>query len=628
MAKKQFKTESKRILDLMINSIYTNKEIFIRELISNASDALDKLAFKALTDDSIKMKKSDYAIELNLDSAARTITIADNGIGMSREELENNLGTIARSGSLEFVRENAEAKDIDIIGQFGVGFYSAFMVASKVEVLSRAFNSEEAFKWVSEGADGYTINPSQKDKPGTTITLTLKPDGEGENYSQYLDQYRMSELVKKYSDYVRFPIKMEMKKSRKKEGSDEYESYTEIETLNSMVPIWKRSKRSVKEEDYKSFYKERFYDYNEPLKVIHQHAEGTTEYYALLFVPSKADYNFYSKDFERGLSLYSSGVLIMDKCAELLPEYFGFIKGLVDSEDLTLNISRETLQHDRQLTVIRTALEKRIKKELEDMLKNERESYEKLWESFGLSLKFGIYRSFGAAREALEELLMFRRASDGKWTTLREYRDGMKGDQKYIYFASGESVDKISKLPAAELVRDKGYELLCFTDEVDEFLTGILLSYDEKEYKSLTGGGDLGLESEQEKSEKEAKEEENKELLDCLRESLGGEVASVKLSQRLKSHPVCLTSEGAITLEMEKTFASMPGAAQAPKATRVLEISDRHPVFEKLRALWEEGDKDLLAKYARLLYDQALLIEGFSIEDPVAFSNQICELML
>lgn len=627
MAKRQFKTESKRILDLMINSIYTNKDIFIRELISNASDALDKLAFRALTDDTIKLKRSDYAIDLGINKDAREISIADNGIGMTRDELENNLGTIAKSGSLDFVNEHGDSKDIDIIGQFGVGFYSAFMVASKVTVISRAYGSDEAYKWVSEGADGYTVTPCEKEGHGTVVTVTLKSDAEGEDYSQYLDQYRLSALVKKYSDYVRFPIRLEMTKSRKKEGSDDYESYTELETLNSMVPIWKRDKKSVKKDDYLKFYKERYYDYNDPLKVIHQHAEGTTEYYALLFIPERADYNFYTKDFERGLSLYSSGVLIMDKCPELLPEYFGFVKGLVDSEDLTLNISRETLQHDRQLDVIRAALDKRIKKELSDMLKKDRESYEKFWDAFGLSLKHGIYRSYGAAREALEDLLLFKRASDGKYVTLREYRDGMKPEQQYIYFASGESVDKIAKLPAAELVRDKGYELLCFTDEVDEFMTGMLRSYDEKEYKSVTAGGDLGLESDEEKSEKQTKQEENKDLLDYMKEALNGEVASVKLSSRLKSHPVCLSSEGEITLEMEKTLASIPGAGDAPKATRVLELASDNAIFAKLGELWKAGDKDTVAKYTKLLYDQALLIEGFTVADPVAFSNSICELM-
>ncbi len=627
MAKKQFKTESKRILDLMINSIYTNKDIFIRELISNASDALDKLAFRALTDDTIKLKRSDYAIDLGINKDAREISIADNGIGMTRDELENNLGTIAKSGSLDFVNEHGDSKDVDIIGQFGVGFYSAFMVASKVTVISRAYGSEEAYKWVSEGADGYTVTPCEKASHGTVVTVTLKSDADGEDYSQYLDQYRISSLVKKYSDYVRFPIMMEMTKSRKKEGSDDYESYSELETLNSMVPIWKRDKKSVKKDDYLEFYKERYYDYNDPLKVIHQHAEGTTEYYALLFIPERADYNFYTKDFERGLSLYSSGVLIMDKCPELLPEYFGFVKGLVDSEDLTLNISRETLQHDRQLDVIRAALDKRIKKELADMLKKDRESYEKFWEAFGLSLKHGIYRSYGAARETLEDLLLFKRASDGKYVTLREYRDEMKPEQQFIYFASGESVDKIAKLPAAELVRDKGYDLLCFTDEVDEFMAGMLRSFDEKEYKSVTAGGDLGLESDEEKNEKKTKEEENKDLLDYMKESLGGEVASVKLSSRLKSHPVCLSSEGEITLEMEKTLASIPGAGDAPKATRVLELASDNPIFKKLGELWKAGDKDTVAKYSKLLYDQALLIEGFTVADPVAFSNSICELM-
>ena len=629
MAKKQFKTESKRILDLMINSIYTNKDIFLRELISNASDAIDKLAFRALTDDSIKLERSDYAINLAIDSAARTITISDNGIGMTRDELESNLGTIARSGSLEFVKNNPDAKDVDIIGQFGVGFYSAFMVASKVTVDSRAYGSDEAWRWESTGADGYTITPCEHEGNGTTITLTLKENTEGEDYSQYLDQYRLSSLVRRYSDYVRYPIRMEMSKSRKKEDSDEYESYTEVETLNSMVPIWKRDRRSVKHEDYVKFYKDRYFDFTDPLKVIHQHAEGTTEYYALLFIPEKASYDFYTKDFKRGLSLYSSGVLIMDRCEDLLPEYFGFVKGLVDSEDLTLNISRETLQHDRQLEVIRKALEKRIKKELADMLKNDRESYEKFWQSFGLSIKYGIYRSYGAAREQLEDLLLFRRASDGKPVTLREYRDAMPADQQYIYYAVGDSVEKISKLPAAERVRAKGYDMLCFIDDVDEFLAGMLHAFDEKEFRSVTAAGDLGLESEEEKTEKQNLENENREMLDFMKESIGDELHAVRISSRLENHPVCLSSEGDFTLEMEKTLSAMPGmdGENAPHAKRVLELSDSHPVFEKLRSLWSAGDRDTVAKYSKLLYDQALLIEGFAVADPVAFSNSICELM-
>ncbi|MEG0752156.1 MAG: molecular chaperone HtpG [Oscillospiraceae bacterium] len=627
MAKKQFKTESKRILDLMINSIYTNRDIFIRELISNASDAIDKLAFRSLTDDSVTLKRGDYAIDLSIDKNVRAITVADNGIGMTRDELENNLGTIARSGSLEFSEANADAKDVDIIGQFGVGFYSAFMVASHVSVCSRAFGASEAFRWESDGADGYTIAPCDKNDAGTTVTVTLKADGDGEDYSQYLDQYKLSALVRKYSDYIRFPIRLEMTKSRKKEGSDEYEDYTEIETINSMTPIWRRDKKSVKKDDYKTFYKERYYDFHDPLKVVHQHAEGTTEYYALLFIPEKADFNYYSKDFERGLSLYSSGVLIMDKCAELLPEYFGFVKGLVDSQDLKLNISRETLQHDRQLAVIRAALEKRIKKELVDMLKKEREDYIKFWESFGLTLKFGIYRSFGSAREQLEELLLFKRVSDGSYVTLKEYRDAMPEDQQYIYYATADSPEKAAKLPATELVRERGYDLLCFTDEVDEFLANVLHEFDKKEMRSVTASNDLGLESDEEKDKKRTKQEENKELLEFMKDKLGGAVADVRLSSRLKVHPVCLSSEGEISLEMEKTLGGMPGAEDAPKATRVLELSAEHPVFATLTSLWNSADKDKIEEYTKLLYDQALLIEGFPVDDPVAFSNAICALM-
>ncbi|MEG2634370.1 MAG: molecular chaperone HtpG, partial [Oscillospiraceae bacterium] len=494
MAKKQFKTESKRIMDLMINSIYTNKEIFLRELISNASDAIDKLYFRSLTDGSVGMSRSDFKIQLSFDKEARTLVICDNGIGMTKDELDNNLGIIARSGSLDFAKSLEDNKaDIDIIGQFGVGFYSAFMAADKVTVLTKAFGSDEAFKWESSGADGYTITDAKKDSHGTEITLHIKPDTEDDKYDEFLDQYHLQDLVKKYSDYIRYPIIMDMEQSRKKEDSDEYETYTETKTLNSMVPIWKKNKSEIKPEDYEAFYKEKFYDYEKPLRVIHQKAEGTSSFQALLFVPGKADYNYYSKDFEKGLELYSSGVKIMDRCSDLLPEYFGFVKGIVDSEDLSLNISREMLQHDRQLKLIANVLEKRIKKELTEMLEKERESYEKFWGIFGLTIKFGIYRSYGMNREQLEGLLLFRRASDSKLVTLREYRDAMPAEQKYIYYAAGENADKLSLLPQCELVRDKGFDILFLTDDVDEFLMQILAKYDEKEFRSISSG-DLELE--------------------------------------------------------------------------------------------------------------------------------------
>jgi len=634
MAKKQFRTESKRILDLMVNSIYTNKEIFLRELISNASDAIDKLYFRSLTDQSVGMSRSDFAIDLAIDKDARTLTVSDNGIGMTAEELEKNLGTIAHSGSLDFTKNNEPSDEIDIIGQFGVGFYSAFMVADRISVTSRAFGADSANRWESEGGDGYTVSPAEKETAGTEIVLHLKENTEHDKFDEFLDPWRVSSIVKRYSDYIRYPIRMEMEHQQRKETEEkdengnpkvEYETTKSVDTLNSMVPIWKRNKKDVTDEEYKSFYKEKFYDYAEPLRVIHQKAEGTTEYQALLYIPSHAEFNYYSKDFERGLQLYSSGVMIMERCADLLPEYFGFVKGLVDSEDLSLNISREMLQHDRQLTLIRTALEKRIKHELSDMLEKSREDYEKFWNTFGLTIKFGIYQSYGANRGQLEDLLLFRRASDGKLVTLKEYADAMPEGQKYCYYAAGESFEKLSKLPQTELLRDKGYDLLCLTDTVDEFLFQILHSYSEKDFRSVSSG-DLGLESDEEKAEQEKLEGEYKELFDCMKEALGDRVTEVRLSSSLKTHPVCLTAKGAVSLEMEKVLNTMPGSEQKVKAQRVLELNGGHPVFEALKALWPE-QKEKVATYAELLYDQALLIEGLSVEDPIRFSNAICELM-
>ncbi|MFV0497525.1 MAG: molecular chaperone HtpG [Candidatus Fimivivens sp.] len=628
MAKKQFKTESKRILDLMVNAIYTNKEIFLRELISNASDAIDKLYFRSLTDQSVGKSRADFLIRVELDKEARQIKIIDNGIGMTKEELERNLGTIAHSGSGEFVKQNELNDEIDIIGQFGVGFYAAFMVADKVTVVSRAFSADEAFCWASEGGDGYTISTAEKMETGTEITLHVKPDTETAHYSEFLEQSRLASIIKKYSDYIRYPIQMDMERQQPKEGapegSNEMETVVETTTLNSMVPIWKKNKKDVSDEDYKAFYKDKFYDYTDPLWIIHQKAEGTTEYQALLYIPSKADYNYYSKEFERGLNLYSSGVMIMERCSDLLPEYFGFVKGLVDSEDLSLNISRELLQHDRQLTLIRTALEKRIKNELVDMRDKNREDYEKFWNTFGLTIKFGIYQSFGANRSQLEELVMFRRASDGKLVTFKEYVEVMPEEQKYIYYAAGDSFEKLSKLPQAELLKDKGYDLLCLTEHVDEFLMQVLHSVQEKELRSISAN-DLGLESEEQKAQQEQKETENKELLDFLKASLGDKVTQVGLSSRLKNHPVCLSAKGAVSIEMEKVLNDMPGD-QKVKAERVLELNGGHPVFDKLVSLWPD-DKDKLATYAQLLYDQALLIEGLTVEDPIRFSNAICELM-
>ena len=629
MAKKQFKTESKRMLDLMINSIYTNKEIFLRELISNASDAIDKLYFKSLTDQSVQMNRDDFKIDVSIDKANRLLKVCDNGIGMTEEELDKNLGTIAKSGSLQFTNENETGEhDVDIIGQFGVGFYAAFMVADRVEVVSRAYGSDKAFKWQSTGADGYTVTEAEKDTVGTEITLHIKESTEEADYDRFLDTYTISSLIKKYSDYIRFPIRMDMERSRLKEGSDsEYETYTENVTVNSMIPLWKKNKKDITKEEYEKFYQETFSAYDKPLRVIHQKAEGTTSYQALLFIPEKADYNYYSKNFEKGLALYSSGVKIMDKCADLLPDCFSFVKGVVDSEDLSLNISREMLQQDRQLKVIAHALEKKIKKELEEMLEKERETYDRFWKAFGLQLKFALYSSFGAERDKLQDLLLFTRASDSKLCTLKEYRDAMPESQKYIYYAAGESAQKLALLPQAETVRDKGYDILYLTDDVDEFLMQILHTYDEKEFRSISSD-DLGLESDEEKKEITEKAEANKDLFAAMQKALDGKVSEVVLSSKLKSHPVCLSSKGAFTIEMEKVIDAMPNVQQnAPKAQRVLEINGSHPVFNSLTAAFAAGDTKKVENYAKLLYDQALLIEGLSVEDPVAFSNAICELM-
>lgn len=629
MAKKQFKTESKRMLDLMINSIYTNKEIFLRELISNASDAIDKLYFKSLTDQSVQMNRDDFKIDVSIDKANRLLKVCDNGIGMTEEELDKNLGTIAKSGSLQFTNENETGEhDVDIIGQFGVGFYAAFMVADRVEVLSRAYGSDKAYKWQSTGADGYTVTEAEKDTVGTEITLHIKESTEEADYDRFLDTYTISSLIKKYSDYIRFPIRMDMERSRLKEGSDsEYETYTENVTVNSMIPLWKKNKKDITKEEYEKFYQETFSAYDKPLRVIHQKAEGTTSYQALLFIPEKADYNYYSKNFEKGLALYSSGVKIMDKCADLLPDCFSFVKGVVDSEDLSLNISREMLQQDRQLKVIAHALEKKIKKELEEMLEKERETYERFWKAFGLQLKFALYSSFGAERDKLQDLLLFTRASDSKLCTLKEYRDAMPESQKYIYYAAGESAQKLALLPQAETVRDKGYDILYLTDDVDEFLMQILHTYDEKEFRSISSD-DLGLESDEEKKEITERAEANKDLFAAMQKALDGKVSEVVLSSKLKSHPVCLSSKGAFTIEMEKVIDAMPNVQQnAPKAQRVLEINGSHPVFNSLTAAFAAGDTKKVENYAKLLYDQALLIEGLSVEDPVAFSNAICELM-
>lgn len=641
MAKKQFKAESKRLLDMMINSIYTHKEIFLRELISNASDAIDKLYFRSLTDDSVKLKKKDFFIRLAADKENRTLTVRDNGIGMTKEELEKNLGTIAKSGSLDFKNENETGGKVDVIGQFGVGFYSAFMVASRVTVRSRAFGAQEAWQWESTGAEGYTIEPCDKEDVGTEVILVVKENEGEERYDEFLDDWRLAGIVKKYSDYIRYPIKMLREKSRAIEGTDkdeeghykapEYETYTEDETLNSMVPIWKRDKKKVKDEEYAQFYKDKFGDYSDPARVIQSKTEGTATFNALLFIPSRTPYNYYTKEYEKGLQLYSSGVLIMEKCADLLPDYFSFVKGLVDSEDLSLNISREMLQHDSQLKLIKTTLERKIKNELASWLKNDREKYEEFFKNFGLQLKMGCYASYGMNKELLQDLLLFHSAKENKLVTLREYYEAMPEDQKYIYYAAGESTDRLAKLPAAERVLDKGFDILYLTDDVDEFMLQMLRSYGdkekEKEFRNISAD-DLGIETDAEKEEVKAKNEENKELFEAMKEALDGKVTEVRLSQRLKSHPVCLSSSGPLSIEMEKVLNSMPAQQEKVKSEKVLELNGEHEVFAALKRLFEAGDKEKLAAYSEILYDQALLIEGLALEDPVAYANNVCKLMV
>ena len=629
MQTKQFQAESKRLLDLMINSIYTHREIFLRELISNASDAIDKLYYHSLSDGTTGLSRADFAISLAVDKDARTLKITDNGCGMTAEELESNLGTIAKSGSLAFKQENEKNDEIDVIGQFGVGFYSAFMVASCVTVVSKPFGSEQAFRWQSYGADGYTIEECEKEGHGTEITLVIKENEGEESYDEFLEPHRISGIVKKYSDYIRYPIRMDMPATRVKEGSPEdkpeYEQYTVNETLNSMVPIWKKSKSEVTDEDYNNFYKDKFFDYQDPVRVIHSSTEGAATYNALLFIPARAPYNYYSREYEKGLQLYASGVLIMEKCADLLPDCFSFVKGLVDSQDLSLNISREMLQHDRQLKIIAGRLEKKIHSELLTMLNNEREKYEELFKNFGLQLKYGVYNEFGAKKDLLSDLLLFCSSKEKKLVSLSEYTDRMGEGQKYIYYACGETVERIDRLPQTERIKDNGFEILYLTDDVDEFALKMLREFGGKEFRSVSDS-DLGLENEQEKEETKKQNEDNKELLDFLKKSLDGKVNEVRASDRLKSHPVCLSSGGEITLEMEKVLNSMPGSEGQVKADRVLELNPSHPVFATLQKLYAE-DKDRVKAYAGLLYAQAVLIEGMSLEDPVAFSNAVCDLM-
>lgn len=623
---RQFKAESKRLLDLMINSIYTHKEIFLRELISNASDAIDKLYFLSLTDDTVGMNREDFEIRVIADKENRTLTISDNGVGMDKADLETNLGVIANSGSLSFRKENEGAGDIDIIGQFGVGFYSAFMVANKVTVISRAFGAAEAWKWESKGVEGYNVTPAEKDTIGTDIILVLKEDSEDERYSEFLEQYRLEQLVKKYSDYIRYPIKMNMTKSRKKIGSeDEYEEVTEQTVLNSMVPIWKRGKDEVSDEDYAAFYKEKFSDYQDPAKVIQSSTEGTATYNALLFIPARPPHDYYTKDYEKGLQLYASGVLIMEKCGDLLPDHFSFVKGLVDSQDVTLNISREMLQHDRQLKLIRNSLERKIRGELTAWMANDREKYEEFFKNFGLQLKVGAYSSFGAEVENLKDLLLFHSATGNKLVSFAEYVEAMPEDQKYIYYAAGgkDSAARLTALPQAGLVMDKGYDLLLLTEDVDEFVLQIMRSYNEKEFRNISGG-DLGLESEDEKKEIEEQNKGNKDLLEAMQKALDGKVKEVRVSGRLGDNPVIITAEGGLSLEMEKVLNSMP-AGEKVESTKVLELNGSHPIFEKLKAI--AGDEELLKTYTGLLYDQALMIEGLPVADPAAYSRAVSELL-
>ena len=636
MEKKEFKTESKRILDMMINSVYTHREIFLREIISNASDALDKLAYRALTDDSVGLNRDDLRIRITLDKNARTVTVSDNGIGMTAEDLENNLGTIAQSGSFRFKNdlEGNKPQDIDIIGQFGVGFYSAFMVSDTVSVISRAFGSDEAFCWESDGSDGYTISPASRDSFGTDIVMHIKEDTDDDKYSEYLEFYRIRELIKKYSDYIRFAIVMDVPKSRSVETDElddkgnkktAYESYTEEETVNSRVPIWKRSKEEVSDEECVKFFKEKYYEHEDPAALVRADVQGLVSYKALLFVPSVAPFGYYSREFEKGLSLYSNGVMIIDKCADLLPDHFRFVKGIVDCDDLSLNISRELLQHDRQLKSIATSLEKRIKRELKKLLENDREKYEKFFSAFGLQLKYGIVNEFGMHKDLLSDLLLFRSMKEGKLVTLSEYVAAMPEDQNHIYYACGETVERIASLPQSERIRDKGFDLLCLTDDVDQFVVEMIANFEEKDFKSADSDVEE-LVSSEEKEKAEAAEKSSGDVLGFVKETLGELVSDVRISRKLKSHPVCLaTAEGGITIEMEKYFATLPGDNK-PKADRILELNASHSAFAALSAAFET-DKDTAARYARILYSQALLIAGLPLDNPTEYADLVCGLM-
>ena len=622
---KQFKAESKRLLDLMINSIYTNKEIFLRELLSNASDAIDKLYYQSLTDKSIKVNKKDLCIKIEIDKENRLLKIIDTGIGMNKEELENNLGMIAKSGSLQFKEENEKKKDVNIIGQFGVGFYSSFMVSDDVTVISKKYNEEDAYKWESTGAEGYTITKDEKDTYGTTIILKIKSDNEEYNYSDFLDTYTIETLVKKYSDYIRYPIKMNVTRRELKKGSkDEYEDVTKEETLNSMIPLWKKDKNKITEEEYNNFYQSKFYDYENPIKVIHTSVEGMTSYKAILFLPAHAPFDYYSKDYEKGLALYSNGVLIMDKCSDLLPDYFGFVKGVVDSDDLSLNISREILQQDRQLKLIASNIEKKIKSELESMLKDERDKYEKFFKEFGMQLKLGVYNDYGMHKDELKDLLLFYSSKDEKYITLKEYVSSMKDDEENIYYACGETIDKINMLPQVEKVKDKGYNILYLTEYVDEFAIKSLMEYDGKKFVNVSEEN-LDLDTEEEKKEIKKINDENKEMLNSMKEIIGSDISDVRFTHRLKNHPVCLVSEGPVSIEMQKVLNAMP-TDQSINAKIILEINSSHKIADKLKELYK-SDKERFNEYTKILYSQSRLIEGLSIENPTEISNLICDLL-
>ena len=622
---KQFKAESKRLLDLMINSIYTNKEIFLRELLSNASDAIDKLYYQSLTDKSIKVNKKDLCIKIEIDKENRLLKIIDTGIGMNKEELENNLGMIAKSGSLQFKEENEKKKDVNIIGQFGVGFYSSFMVSDDVTVISKKYNEEDAYKWESTGAEGYTITKDEKDTYGTTIILKIKSDNEEYNYSDFLDTYTIESLVKKYSDYIRYPIKMNVtRRELKKDSKDEYEDVTKEETLNSMIPLWKKDKNKITEEEYNNFYQSKFYDYENPIKVIHTSVEGMTSYKAILFLPAHAPFDYYSKEYEKGLALYSNGVLIMDKCSDLLPDYFGFVKGVVDSDDLSLNISREILQQDRQLKLIASNIEKKIKSELESMLKDERDKYEKFFKEFGMQLKLGVYNDYGMHKDELKDLLLFYSSKDEKYITLKEYVSSMKDDEENIYYACGETIDKINMLPQVEKVKDKGYNILYLTEYVDEFAIKSLMEYEGKKFVNVSEEN-LDLDTEEEKEEIKKINDENKEMLNSMKEIIGSDVSDVRFTHRLKNHPVCLVSEGPVSIEMQKVLNAMPTDKNI-NAKIILEINSSHKIADKLKELYK-SDKEKFNEYTKILYSQSRLIEGLSIENPTEISNLICDLL-